>query len=511
MKLTIQSSDSIHKIFTLLKKIPAGKQVDIFLDDHPLLSEERWMDVWIEELQKLSLIVHITTKNRNIAEYLANKWILTTYTPKKSRETTISHILHRFWFKKKAGHSLREYIKSKLSLLAELLVLFGIIYIFRGTISPKATITIIPAIWVQPITYGFLYHPHGLDPEQTTTEALEVSRYTWQASYRVSKIINLVSVNTTLVPAKWVVTLYNTTPEPVSLLDKTTLITEEGIIFTLDYRVEIPAGSPENPGVKNVDVTAKDYFPNGETIGELWNIPKESKLWIEKLSTSKEEKKIRWINKKAFENGKTIILGIAVSSDIQRLEELLYTEVKQQQSVIIRNALDADREIALPIEDEIDIHIDRFITNAKPGEQVSFLQWTLEATITYPYVKKAELEKQAYTYLQQRSSSATKLHTISLDSVNMYEPRAFSRQERSYVIPTTFQRLISYDFSNDTYDILRTLPGKIVGMDEDTAKQTLLQVEYIQEVHIRFSPPWYHTLPLSTEKISIQIAKEALK
>ncbi|MDP2670814.1 MAG: hypothetical protein Q8O99_08240 [bacterium] len=116
--------------------------------------------------------------------------------------------------------------------------------------------------------------------------------YSGHVNYRTSKTIDLSSFTTDLFPAKGVVTLYSTLEEEFSLLEGTTLSTSDGILFTLDNRVRLPAGTASVPGKTRVSVTAKDYQEDGSPIGELGNVSKDTRLRIQKLPESREDKHV---------------------------------------------------------------------------------------------------------------------------------------------------------------------------------------------------------------------------
>ncbi|MDP2670815.1 MAG: hypothetical protein Q8O99_08245 [bacterium] len=131
MKLTFSSKDSIYKIFKIIKKIPHGKTVDIFLDDHPLLSQPWRIDALVQQLQESSLQVTITTGNKQIAQQLKTHCITVICTTGNAREKRLYYLIPSNLFSSSTRLPSRDYFKSKLSLVTELLVLGVIIYIFR--------------------------------------------------------------------------------------------------------------------------------------------------------------------------------------------------------------------------------------------------------------------------------------------------------------------------------------------------------------------------------------------
>jgi len=500
MKLTFWPQDSIYKIFKLLKKVPRGKQVDIFLDSHPLLEDAWWIETFVKYIRELDITISVTTKNHGIADQLAVYGIQTFFVWTRNRYEGFTKYLSKKIGKTNQLRSPTDYLKSKLALIAELLVLVIIVYLFRWTISPKATITISPTTTVQAISYWFLAFPVDQKPELTVAP-LSFPWYTWTVITSVSKTIDLQSFSTELVPANWMVRFYNTVDEDISLLEWTALLTETNIPFTINNRIRIPAWDKDNPWTVDVQITARDYFEDGLPVGEDGNIPQKSMLYIEKLPESSEQKAIRAEPINSFTNGKTILSWTVVSSDIQRLEKQLLGDIQQELAWIIRKGNQDKTHITLPLPEEIQITVNRFVTNAQPGESASFLQWTMDVTITYPYIEKTDLERQSNLYLQQRTTPTSQKWGLSLERVDFYDPRDL--WSGSYILPTTLQTFSTYDFSLDPYDITRQIKASIAGHNKDDAKAAALLFDEVHDISITISPFRYSAIPKSVDKIKV--------
>lgn len=500
MKLIFTPKDSIYKIFKIIKKIPHGKAVEISLDDHPLLNQKRRMDALVVQFQESALQVIFTTGNKQIADYLQTQGVTTVCTADETRRKYVQNLVPSRFFPSSSQLPSREYLKSKLSLITELMVLGIIIYIFRWTISPKATIRIDPAVYVQPLTYSFLYYPADQEIPHIMPLPLAIPIYSWSVTYRTAKTIDLSSFTTDLLPAKWTVTLYNTLDEAFALLGWTTLSTVDGLSFTFDDRINLPAGTPDMPWKARVHVTAWDYKEDGSPIGELGNISKDTQLLIKKLSESRVDQAIRAEPVQAFTKGQTIVSGTVVSADIEQMEKVLMEDIQTETPNIIRKHLASDN-LVLPIPQEIKIITERFLTNAQPGQTTSFLQGTMEVIITYPYIHKADLIEQTELYISQRSTLQQRLWGISIDNTIFYDPRTIATGV--YTLPTTIQTFRWYDFEHDNHNLIATLRKRITGMSKQEAQKAILSLSEVQNATISFSPPWYDTLPKSWEKITI--------
>lgn len=497
MKLTFSSKESIYKIFHLLKKVPRGKHVDIFLDDHKLLQDPRRTEAFVKYLRELEITASVTTKNQQLFDQLSSYGVEAKYVWKKS---FFSKLLTLFSSKQQLFFWV-EQIKSKLALGAEILVLVTIVYLFRWTISPTATVTITPTTLIQPISYGFLIYPHGQEPE-LTIKPLWIPRYTWSIAWSASKTSNLDDATFFLTPAQWTVVFSNTLPKPISLIEKTVLVWESNALYTIDKAVVIPAWSKRNPWLARVTITAQEYYENWLPIGEEWNITTENKLRIQKLPESNDEKAIWATPTENITNWKTEIKGTVISSDIQRLEKDLMNDVRNQLDWIIRSKINKDH-LHVPIDQEVQIKTVRFVTNAQPGESASFLQWTIDLMITYPYIKKDDLKTQAESYLQQRSSSNIHQWGISIDQIEMYEARKILTW--TYSLPITLQTFNTYDFVNDNYNIISQLKENIAWHSREEAKSISLRFNEINDIDLSISPFRYNIVPKSAKNITINI------
>lgn len=505
MKLTFWPKDSIYKIYKLLKKIPRGKQVDIFLETHELLQDTWRTATLVQYIRELEITVSITTKDHLIFENFSSHGVHTTYVGTLPWYSTLLQSITKYMGKSNPIMSPVEYLKTKLSLIAELLVLCLIVYLFRGTISPKATIHLTPTTTIQPISYGFLVYPYQNKPE-ITTNPLAVAWYTGSVQTSLSKTSDLQSFSTQLIPSSGIVRFYNTTTEEISLLAWTSLQTEEGVSFTLDTRVRLPAGSEEKPWTIDAKITANAYFEDGAPIGEQWNISATTKLYISKLPQSKEEKAVRAQPNKAFTNGQTILSGTVVSTDIQYLEKQLLEEINQQLPGIIRAKLENTDHLPLLLPNETKVVVNRFVTNAQPWQSASFIQWTIDVTIFYPYINKQELKKQSMIYIEQRMTSQNNEKWLSLERIDFYEPREIATW--SYIVPTSIQTFSSYDFAEDPYEIIPQLKQAIAWKTKVDAINAALLFDEIHNIDITISPFWYNAVPKSVHNISVKTQDE---
>ncbi len=226
------------------------------------------------------------------------------------------------------------------------------------------------------------------------------------------------------------------------------------------------------------------------------------KLRIQKLPESNDEKAIWATATENITNGKTEIKGTVISSDIQRLEKELMNDVRNQLDWIIRSKINKDH-LHVPINQEVQIKTVRFVTNAQPGESASFLQWTIDLQITYPYIKKDDLKTQAESYLQQRSSSNIHQWGISIDQIEMYEARKLLTW--TYSLPITLQTFNTYDFVNDNYNIIQQLKENIAWHSRDEAKTISLRFNEINDIDLSISPFRYTIVPKSAKNITINI------
>lgn len=198
----------------------------------------------------------------------------------------------------------------------EVSIISGIVYLLYGLVIPSTSLAIHPAYEIEEVVYNFRFFNHENTTFQKYTQQLSVPYYT--GSMNIKHTITL-AINDILYlqnPSKGTVIIVNKSDAPISLVEKTQLVTDDGRIFLTTQPVYVAAASKESAGFTYVDVVASDIDMNKEIIGERGNITKGTRLYVRKLKQSLYKKSVYADAVYDFAGGKTIIKNDISTGDI---------------------------------------------------------------------------------------------------------------------------------------------------------------------------------------------------
>lgn len=97
-----------------------------------------------------------------------------------------------------------------------------------------------------------------------------------------------------------------------------------------------------------------------------------------------------------------------------------------------------------------------------------------------------------------------KIFEIDMSSISFFQNM---KQETGnvFVIPTKIDIKQSYDFSKDINGILPDMKERIVGLNEDSARQVLFSYPEISSFTIKIKPPRYTTISKLKSRINVYV------
>lgn len=506
MKIFFAKTDSIYKIFKTLKKIPPNRSISIVIDEQNSFFDHTRRGFQLKEVlkqQHLHATFPVTTKKQEI--YYQAAWL--AYFKENENGT-----FWLFWFFKdlfsttKSAHEkllVKKNFISYLMILSELAVILLVLYMSWWMISPNARLQLQPAYTIDEIVYNFYYYPSASWTTTIDNTHITIPYAYGSVPFEHTMTVDVSNITFDVTPAKGFITFYNTTNSPISLLASTKLVTDEGVLFQTDERVDLPAWTKENPWQVSVSVTALETLEDWSPIGELGNIEKETVLRIKNLPESMAAKQVYAIATVDFAGWSTTATWTVVLEDIERIEQIMMQYMEDNKSSYLKEHLRDANHILFPFPELLTLEINEFITTSSVGDAATFVEGKIKATIKYAYVTRNDIQKAVDVYLKQRPSQWMTLFDYDKHSVTFFELRQ-TLFTGHYLIPTKTNVVRGYDFTEDRNGILEEVKGKIVGLNKEDARSLILTYPEISQATISLSPPRYDTLPQVTSRITVR-------
>lgn len=510
MKIEFKENDSIYKIVQTIKKIPNYKKSTINIHpDHRIFQHQRRSNYLKNLIQEHNLDITFVSHNISTKNY------------RQQADLAHTDIFDRkFWDKITDTSKLREKINSYhrnllikknylsgLVLLSEVWVLLVVLYVFWTLLSPNATIIVTPAYEVEHVVYNFRYYPIWDKQVHQFQSYLSVPYFTWSVPYLYDMSLNVQNVSYSADSAIGTIEIQNTYDYTYSLLNNSRLITEEGVLYKTQKRVDVPPWSIEKPGTRRVQVIAEGNFENGVLIWELWNIPKGKILYF-KNSSEEEREKVRAVSWNNFEWWETIETGTVIEEDIQKMEASILEQMEKNKSTYLKTKVDQTGDvILLPFEDLYSFDVREFITTSEVWEATSFIEGKVETQLFYPYITRTELKAAVEQFLSQRSEDEIHLTQYDRNGITMFDRVEVFEDELlppHYLIPTKIPVIKTYNIEKDSLWVINEIKDRIVWLDKETAQKIVLDYDEIDGIKIHISPRWFSIIPSVKSRIKFR-------
>ncbi len=512
MKIQFGEHDSIYKIVQALKKVPNYKKVVLDIHpDHRIFQHKRRSNYLENLIQELHLDVTFVSRTIKTKRYLQS-----------SNLVYVDEQLQNWWskiksYKKYLGTAtsfhknllIKKSYFSAFVLLAELWVLITLLYVFWTLISPNTTIKINPAYQIEHVVYNFRYFPVQDKQVHQFQSYLSLPYHIGSLPYKYTMNLNVQNIKYSQKPASGTVEIKNTNDFTYSLLDNSTLITDEWVLYKTQKRIDVPAWTPEDPGTARVKVVAESNFENGQMIWELWNIPKGKMLYFKNLQDeSDDQPTVRAAAVRDFAGGETIETGTVIEEDVKQIEQDIVNNMESGKSNFLKTNIEWDPDIiVLPYEDLYNYELNELITTSEVGEKTSFVEWKIETNLYYPYIYRPDLKNVVEQYLTQRAQDSIYVHQYDRNGITMYDKIHVEANEKlpfHYIIPTKVPVIKMYNINEDALWVINEIKDRIIGLDAEEAKKIILSYPEIDAAKISISPRRYSTIPTVKSRISFK-------
>ena len=514
MKLFFLKNDSLYKIFTSIEKVSVHSSIDIFIEsENQFFDNPRWAKQIKQLYEEKWLSVRFITESIKQKNFYEKQWLPFEFRQQHAWRK-ILNLIYRFFFNIKKFHIAVYQAKNYAFFAvfgAEMFLLIVICYLLYSLILPQSTITITPAYTIDEVAYNFRYIPSDQIADYPYTDAhIIVPLLTGSLRTRQEMTIDGQYIEYISNPARGEVRIVNTMNEPLNLIKNTQLITEDGVSFTIDKRVNIPAAQGTGQAwYSYVTATANISDDTKQLIGARANIPVGTRLTIKKLKQSNYTQQVYAEVSKAFIWWAVNKSGTIVPSDIGILQKKLYESISKDTITRIKKNIDVEESIILPFPELTQVTGCQYsaIGTNNALKQLTSLSWALECQIDYYYIAHDGIRNAVTQYMQQRPSLIQHVIDINTTSTILYQLMTGSHGE--YIIPTKVNIVQGYDFEKDHNGIIAAIKEQIVWLDRERAKEIVLGYPEITNAQIKISPPWYSSISSLKSRIFVEVAEKS--
>jgi hypothetical protein len=456
MKFFFAKTDSLYKIFKTLERIPNGRKVEIFIDpEHALFDNPRRGKQIKDLIEKKHLEVIFTTKRAKNREYFQSIGLNVNHIQQRNIEKAAS-IFYLFFFNIKKFH-LHTYESKRymfmLVFMFEVLLLGLVGWLIISLVLPSATITIKAAEDTETIIYNFRYYP-AQNTEIPLQEAryLTIPYYTGSIDYKYDLVISTANIKHITNPSKGQIKIYNTQPQPYSLVATTRFVTADGLVFRAVSDFTIATGDEKFPSETVVTVQADERDERNQIIGVRGNISMGTQMWIKNLNESYYLKEVRAESMERFQGGATQSFGSVTDKDIATLTGKLIDQMYKQKLNIVGQYFSIPDGILLPFESITTTKFNNILIDTSSGSETPTVKGTAYVTYTFHYIYWKDLLAAFTTYLKERSSDKIQVLSIDRNSIKFIkdtsstETSEFRKNGETYIIATQVHTIQGYDF-----------------------------------------------------------------
>ncbi len=513
MKLFFLKEHSLYKIFKTIEKVPSGRTIYIYIDpEHSFFDNERRGKEIKELLQKKNLNGLFVTKTEK-SKYFFTSLGLNVQHQEKHKIVKYFRLAYDFFFNIKKFH-LQVYTKKNYVFYAvfafEILFVLIILYLLYSLILPSTRIDIVPVSQIESIVYNFRYYPFADSQFEDETRYLSLPYYTGYIDYKYDMTISTANIKYIQQPSQGVVEMINKVPKDYGFIKDTRFVTDDGRQFQAVADFIVPQGTETNPGKVLVTLKAMEQDINGTLMWSRGNIVEWTKVFIKNMKNSYYAQNVYGVVLESFSWGNLQSEGIVSNKDIDVLSGKLVSTIYKQKNNIVFNNFKMPDTMVLNFDQLISTQIKSIQIKNVPGEKTPLLKGSIVVRFNFDYIKKADLMVIVDKYVKQRIYDKMKLFEIDTSSTVMFKNMT-TETWGIFVIPTKVDIKQSYDFSKDINGIVPDIKDRIVGLNEEKARDILFSYPEISSFDIIIRPPRYTTVSKLKSRIKVTVNGKHIK
>lgn len=422
-------------------------------------------------------------------------------------------LVYDFFFNIKKFH-LQVYTKKNYVFYAvfgfEILFVFVVLYLLYSLILPSTRINIIPTTQVESVIYNFRYYPFADAQFEKDSRYLSIPYYTWYIDYKYDMTISTANIKYIQQPSQWLVEIVNKIPQDYSFIKETRFVTDDGRQFVATKDFVVPQGTEANPGKVLLTIKAMEQDINGVLMWSRGNIMKWNKVFIKNMKNSYYAQNIYGQVIEDFSGGNLQSQWVVSVKDIALLSWKLVDSLYKQKLNIVFNNFKTQDSLVLNFDSLISTQIKDIQIKNIPGEKTPLLKWSVVARFNFNYIKKDDLLAMVNKYVQQRQYDKMKVSTIDTSSIAFFKGMKI-QTGHVFIVPTKVDIKQYYDFAKDINGIVSDMKDRVVGLNEEKAREILFSYPEISSFDISIRPPRYTTISKLKSRVAVYVNGKTIK
>ncbi len=506
-----KQKDNIYKIFQVIDKLPKKcKEVVFDIDvNNDFFNNKWWLKLVLEKSNDKNINIVFVIENpkqESLMKMFHANYIWKKIPIRQKIFKTIWDFLENF----KSEHSFyrKHYnIFKIIFLFLEIGFIVFMSFFIYNLVVPKTDIYIQPNVKIKHLIQKFYIYPQDEQENYELDKRINFSyiNKTFTKNYSIKIPVNDISYIAK--PSSWIVKLVNNTTEWISLKAYTELVNNDGLLFRLQNWVYIPPKDAEdNPWIAEVKVKAQDQDESWELIWIRWNLNEWEKLYIKKMYSSRWEKLIYAESIEKFSWWDTVSEWTVQVQDIDIVKETLFKKFKDnlKQSILQYTQSQNTEDIPLLYDNLYWYNNISYNLNAKPWDDVSFIEGNIQWDIYYKSIKKSKLQSAFKNYLNERIVSDSEFLWWDENSIELLDIANISNW--LYLVTVSINSLLWYDFKTDYNNVKEQIIHEIKWKNIKEAKKIILSNPTVAWVEIKTTNTLNQVSDLNS-RIFIHISK----
>ena len=315
--------------------------------------------------------------------------------------------------------------------------------------------------------------------------------------------------------AKGEIEVINTSGKTYNFVPYTRFQTQSGLIFRSQESVEILPGSLKQPYKTKVLVQADTLDLLGNPVGDIGNIPVNTRLNVPGLNQS-SQKSIYATTVQDFTGGTTQVEKFVLDSDLKSAEVFLLNDLKSKIPDLFESYLQESfkkNNIQLEIlnfDEAIQLkNIEYIVDQELIGQKIDGFQGEIKADIYAKAISKKDLENIAKMQLEKSVAPYNNLNFIDFPDMT-YRLSRLPLNPKVQILTLVVKGVQTFDLNKHpdfTIDSVTKVLENQKGVLPSDLEEFFRNQEAISQSEIEISPFWRKSIPSNIKNVEINYEK----